>query len=97
MSAVGRVFAGSFICVIFGSQSSISFPPSKVTPCRLHHLHYNSMKQIEQSNPKLMMNLYKLMSSVSLKRQEMTIAQLAQFVSIMNPPSTSEPLSRSAL
>lgn len=55
------------------------------------------MKQIEKSNPKLMMNLYKLMSSVSLKRQEMTIAQLAQFVSIMNSPSPSGPLSRATL
>lgn len=68
-----------------------------VTPCRLHHLHKESMKQIEKSNPKLMMNLYKLMSSVSLKRQEMTIAQLAQFVSIMNSPSPTEPISRAAL
>jgi hypothetical protein len=45
------------------------------------------MKHIEQSDPKLMMNLYKLMSNVSLKRQEMTIGQLAQFVSIMHSPS----------
>lgn len=50
------------------------------------------MKDIEKTNPTLMMNLYKLMSSVSLKRQEMTIGQLAQFVSIMNSPShPSEP------
>ena len=53
------------------------------------------MKQIEKSDPKLMMNLYKLMSSVSLKRQELTIGQLSQFVSIMQSPSPKEPASRS--
>jgi len=58
-----------------------------VNCCRLHHLPYESMKEIESSDPRLMMNLYKLMSSVSLKRQEMTIGQLAQFVSIMNSPT----------
>ncbi|CAB9515416.1 solute carrier family 26 [Seminavis robusta] len=57
------------------------------SPCRLHHLQYDSMKHIEQSDPKLMMNLYKLMSNVSLKRQEMTIGQLAQFVAIIQSPS----------
>ncbi|CAB9515417.1 solute carrier family 26 [Seminavis robusta] len=57
------------------------------SPCRVHHLQYDSMKHIEQSDPKLMMNLYKLMSNVSLKRQELTIRQLAQFVAIIQSPS----------
>lgn len=64
-----------------------------VTPCRLHHLHKESMKQIEKSNPSLALETYKLMSWVANRRQEMTIAQLAQFVNIMNAPSPNERVS----
>lgn len=65
-----------------------------VTPCRLHHLHKESMKHIEKSNPSLALEIYKLMSWVANRRQEMTIAQLAQFVNIMNAPSPNGPTNR---
>jgi hypothetical protein len=68
-----------------------------VSPCRLHHLHYESMKHIEKTNPTLMMKLYKLMSNLSIKRQEMTIGQLNQFVNIMHSASPAGPVSRTTL
>jgi hypothetical protein len=66
-----------------------------LTPClcllvsdvRLHHLPYSSIQQAETTNPTLTMHLYKLLSHLSAKRQEMTIRQLGQFVRILNAPT----------
>ena len=57
-----------------------------MTTSRLHHLPYQSIQEMETSNPTLSMNLYKLLSLLSTKRQEKTIQQLDQFVKIMNAP-----------
>ena len=58
-----------------------------VTDCRLHFLPYRVVRWMEEENPQLSMNLYKLMSLLATKRQEATIRQLDQFVTIMNAPT----------
>jgi hypothetical protein len=58
-----------------------------VSDVRLHHLPYSAIQQVETTNPTLTMHLYKLLSHLSAKRQEMTIRQLGQFVRILNAPT----------
>jgi hypothetical protein len=58
-----------------------------VSNVRLHHLPQSAIRQVETTNPTLSMHLYKLLSHLSAKRQEMTIRQLGQFVRILNAPT----------
>jgi CRP-like cAMP-binding protein len=55
-----------------------------LTPCRLHHLPLSAMRTLEQSHPTLMIQLYKLLSFLTTKRQETTIQHLDQLVRILN-------------
>jgi CRP-like cAMP-binding protein len=57
-----------------------------MSPCRLHHLPSSAIKQAETVNPKLAMSLYKMLSHLATKRQEMTIEQLGQHLRILNSP-----------
>ena len=52
--------------------------------CRLHHLPFTTIQQIEQENPVLALRLYKLIAHLMAHRQENTISQLATLRSIMN-------------
>jgi CRP-like cAMP-binding protein len=65
-----------------------------VTHCRLHHLPYTKIEQVEKENPALILNLYKLLSYLMARRQEGTIAQLATLHSIMASPAQLRPLGR---
>lgn len=58
-----------------------------VTDCRLHHLPYSRLQEIEKSNPSLVLSLYKLLSYLMARRQEATIGQLATLHSIMTSPA----------
>jgi CRP-like cAMP-binding protein len=58
-----------------------------VTHCRLHHLPYSRLQEIEKSNPSLVLSLYKLLSYLMAKRQGATIGQLATLHSIMTSPA----------
>jgi CRP-like cAMP-binding protein len=60
-----------------------------VTYCRLHHLPFSKIQEVEKSNPSLALSLYKLLSYLMARRQEATIGQLATLHSIMTSPATS--------
>jgi hypothetical protein len=87
------IFVGARLCIrtVFCTGiSSHSLTPclcSLVSDVRLHHLPYSAIQQAETTNPTLTMHLYKLLSHLSAKRQEMTIRQLGQFVRILNAPT----------
>ena len=52
---------------------------------------------MEKKNPALVLNLYKMLSHLMARRQEITIEQLATFHSIMSSPAHSKPVSRAAM
>lgn len=66
-----------------GDLSSVYFA---VSPCRLHHLPHDVLRELEETSPDIVMHLYKLLAFLRWKRQEMTIGQLSQFVRIMTSP-----------
>ena len=68
-----------------------------VTNCRVHHLPFQKMEVIEKDNAPLMLSLYKMLSHLMARRQEITIEQLATFHSIMSSPAHSKPVSRTAM
>jgi CRP-like cAMP-binding protein/anti-anti-sigma regulatory factor len=57
-----------------------------ITSCRLHHLPESAVLLAEEENPKLAMSLYKMISHLATKRQEMTIGHLGQHLRILNNP-----------
>jgi CRP-like cAMP-binding protein len=68
-----------------------------VSHCRLHHLPFEKIDEIEKENPLLVLRLYKMLSHLMSHRQETTIDQLATMKSIMSSPAHSKPVSRAAL
>lgn len=54
-----------------------------VTKCRLHHLPYSKMAEIEQTEPLLMLNLYKLLAYLIAYREQQAIEQLTTMYSIV--------------
>jgi CRP-like cAMP-binding protein len=54
--------------------------------CKLHHLPFSKIQDIEEKNPHLALTLYKLLSYLMARRQEATIGQLATLHSIMTSP-----------
>eukprot|EP00548_Thalassiothrix_antarctica_P002690 CAMPEP_0194131942 /NCGR_PEP_ID=MMETSP0152-20130528/2550_1 /TAXON_ID=1049557 /ORGANISM="Thalassiothrix antarctica, Strain L6-D1" /LENGTH=1098 /DNA_ID=CAMNT_0038826841 /DNA_START=116 /DNA_END=3412 /DNA_ORIENTATION=- len=62
-----------------------------LTKCILHHLPLNHIHKIEGENPVLALKLYKMLSYILTRRQEITIGQLVTLHSIMTPSSTQKP------
>jgi CRP-like cAMP-binding protein len=62
-----------------------------VTHCRLHHLPFSKIVEMEKENPALVLSLYKLLAFMMAKRQETTIGQLATLHSIMTSPGNQKP------
>jgi hypothetical protein len=54
-----------------------------ITKCRLHHLSYSKMAEIEQSEPLLMLYLYKLLAHLVAYREQQAIEQLSTMYSIV--------------
>jgi hypothetical protein len=67
-----------------------------VTECRLHYISYCRMEQLEAENPILMLHLYKLLSHIMAKQQELTIGQLGTLHAIMSSPAQTKPIGRRA-
>ncbi len=65
-----------------------------VTPCRLHLLSHEAVNEIERENPSLAIELYKMMSRLSAKRQASTIDQLGTLQAIMESLAPSKPVDR---
>jgi CRP-like cAMP-binding protein len=63
-----------------------------VTHCRLHHLPFSRIEEVEKTNPSLVLHLYKLLSYLMARRSEATIGQLATLHSIMTSPANLRPL-----
>jgi CRP-like cAMP-binding protein len=57
-----------------------------VDHCKLHHLPFSKIQDIEDKDPHLALTLYKLLSYLMARRQEATIGQLATLHSIMTSP-----------
>jgi CRP-like cAMP-binding protein len=57
-----------------------------VDHCKLHHLPFSKIEEVENKNPHLALTLYKLLSYLMARRQEATIGQLATLHSIMTSP-----------
>lgn len=67
-----------------------------VNRCRVHYLSYSQMEALETKDPVLMLHLYKLLSTMLAKQQELTTGQLATFHSIVSSPSQKKPIGRKA-
>ena len=65
-----------------------------VTSCRLHFISFKKIEELEEKNPVLALKLYKLLSLLMAKRQEITIGQLATLHSIMSAPALKKPIGR---
>lgn len=63
-----------------------------VDRCRLHYISFDKLKEIEKVNPRLILNLYKLLSKLHVLRSEVHIGQFATLHSIMSAPSHNRPL-----
>ena len=65
-----------------------------VSECRLHLLSYSTIRKIEVSKPDLVLRLYKLLSHLAERRQEITVGQLATLHSILTSPPPRGPRRR---
>mmetsp|Transcript_13080 Transcript_13080/g.27490 ORF Transcript_13080/g.27490 Transcript_13080/m.27490 type:complete len:1323 (+) Transcript_13080:168-4136(+) len=65
-----------------------------MTACRVHHLSFDDIAELETTRPSLMVRLYKLLSHLMARRQEMTIGQLSTLRSIMSANAPTKPISR---
>ena len=81
------------------TSALIASPPPfcvnlQVDACRLHYISFKSLEEIESKYPELTLKLYKLLSLLMAKRQEITISHLATLHSIMASPALKKPVSR---
>lgn len=67
-----------------------------VTFCRLHYLSYSRMEELEKKDPIITLRLYKLLSCIMAKRQELTTQQLGLLHAIMSSPAQNQTVSRRA-
>ena len=68
-----------------------------VTPCRVHHLTFDTIEELEVEKPALILNLYKMLAHLMARRQEMTIGQLSTFKTIMSSNVQTKPPSRRSI
>lgn len=76
-------------------NASGSRPPgvvTAVTRCRLHHLPFTKLQEIEESNPILVLRLYKMLSYLMARKEEITTEQLSTLHTIMSSPAHSKPV-----
>lgn len=94
---IGRIGPGFVVGSLEVCVSSFNYDQgihTAVTPCRLHLLSHESIQEIEVQNPQLALELYKMMSKISSKRQASTIDQLATLQSIMSSLAPTKPVDR---
>ena len=65
------------------------------TKCRLHNLPYQTIQKIEKKNPSLILQLFKMLSHLNARRQDLTIEQLSILHAINSSRAPTKPLSRS--
>jgi CRP-like cAMP-binding protein len=68
-----------------------------ITACRLHHIPYKVIREVETKDPALILHLYKMLSHLMARRQQGTIDQISQLHSIMTSPAPTKPVSRATM
>ena len=68
-----------------------------ITSCRLHHLPFYKLREIERDNPALALHLYKVLSYIMAHREEVTVQHLLTLHHIMSSPGHSKRPGRRAL
>ncbi|KAL7572078.1 hypothetical protein ACA910_001722 [Epithemia clementina (nom. ined.)] len=63
----------------------------------VHYISFEKVEELEESEPRLILDLHKLLAYLMAKRQSVTINQLATLHSIMSSPALKRPMSRSKL
>mmetsp|Transcript_4251 Transcript_4251/g.4862 ORF Transcript_4251/g.4862 Transcript_4251/m.4862 type:complete len:179 (+) Transcript_4251:193-729(+) len=82
---------------VIGTLGEDPFNPGDhiaVTPCRLHHLKHEDIKRLEKQDPRVVLELFKMMSTLLTRKQEMTIHQLTTISNIMTSLAPSKPVGR---
>jgi hypothetical protein len=69
---------------------------AQVTQCRVHYISYKTVEEIETKNALIVLKLYKLLSYLMAKRQEITISHLGTLHAIMSAPARKKPVCRVA-
>ena len=85
-----------FVIGVLGSTSHIQNGGDHValTRCRLWHLSQTKIQTLEEKNPRLILELFKMMTFLSAQRQEATIDQLGQLYQIMTSLAPTKPVDR---
>jgi CRP-like cAMP-binding protein len=68
-----------------------------MTPCRVHHLTFEAIEELENEKPVLILKLYKMLAHLMARRQEMTIGQLSTLRSIMSSSAPTKCPSRRSM
>ena len=86
--------------VVGTSELASGLPPlgafKAITSVKLHHLPYSTIQRMEDKNPRLIMQLYKLLAHMMARNENNTIAQLTVMRNILSSPAHSKPIPRSA-
>ena len=54
------------------------------SPCRLHHLSFSKLQELEVHNPNLVVHLYKMLTYLMARKEVVTIDHLHTFHNIFN-------------
>ena len=65
-----------------------------VTQCCLYHLPFSKLEDLETSNPMLVIELYKMLSNLMARKEEITIQHLSTLHNIMSSPAHSKPVNK---
>ena len=65
-----------------------------VTDCKLHHLPFSKLLELEKEDPTLVIELYKMLSHLMARKEEITIQHLSTLHNIMSSPAHSKPVSK---
>ena len=65
--------------------------------CRLHHLPFRTLEDLEMTRPDLILKLYKMLSYLMARKDEISAWHLSTLHAIMSSPPHSKPVGRSAV
>lgn len=96
LARVGPGWVAGTLESVQHSVGATQFPNHQVavSKCKVHHLAYHKIEEIEDKDPKLVLQLYKVLSHLMARRQEITIGQLMTLHSIMTSPAAGKPMGR---
>lgn len=68
-----------------------------VTKCRLHHLPYTKLQEIEENEPVMALKVLKLLALLLARRQDITVEQMSTLHVIMTSRALSKPVKRTTM